>query len=88
MRFGSQHRRQQRRCRGNPSCLRPQGNRIIGQYVDGVAFGQRRAQRRVLLVWNRLILPGGRSIVLERLPGADSSAMPVLRMASITIGGI
>lgn len=28
-------------------------------------------QRRVLLVWNRLILPNGRSIVLERQPGAD-----------------
>ena len=50
--------------------LIPQGTRIIGQYDDGVTFGQ----RRVLLVWNRLILPGGRSIVLERLPGADASA--------------
>ncbi|MCR4266660.1 TrbI/VirB10 family protein [Nitratireductor sp. ZSWI3] len=49
--------------------LIPQGTRIIGQYDDGVTFGQ----RRVLLVWNRLILPGGRSIVLERLPGADMS---------------
>ncbi len=49
--------------------LIPQGTRIIGQYDDGVAFGQ----RRVLLVWNRLILPGGRSIVLERLPGTDAS---------------
>ena len=49
--------------------LIPQGTRIIGQYDDGVTFGQ----RRVLLVWNRLILPGGRSIVLERLPGADAS---------------
>ncbi|MCB1970012.1 MAG: TrbI/VirB10 family protein [Geminicoccaceae bacterium] len=49
--------------------LIPQGTRIIGQYDDGVGFGQ----RRVLLVWNRLILPGGRSIVLERLPGADAS---------------
>jgi len=49
--------------------LIPQGTRIIGQYDDGVIFGQ----RRVLLVWNRLILPGGRSIVLERLPGADAS---------------
>ena len=49
--------------------LIPQGTRIIGQYNDGVTFGQ----RRVLLVWNRLILPGGRSIVLERLPGADAS---------------
>ena len=49
--------------------LIPQGTRIIGQYDDGVTFGQ----RRVLLVWNRLILPGGRSIVLERLPSADAS---------------
>ncbi|GAB5378050.1 MAG: hypothetical protein AcusKO_45120 [Acuticoccus sp.] len=51
--------------------LIPQGTRIIGQYDDGVTFGQ----RRVLLVWNRLILPGGRSIVLERLPGADASGL-------------
>lgn len=49
--------------------LIPQGTRIIGQYDDGMTFGQ----RRVLLVWNRLILPGGRSIVLERVPGADAS---------------
>lgn len=49
--------------------LIPQGTRIIGQYDDDVTFGQ----RRVLLVWNRLILPGGRAIVLERLPGADAS---------------
>ena len=49
--------------------LIPQGTRIIGQYDAGVQFGQ----RRVLLVWNRLILPDGRSIVLERQPGADAS---------------
>ena len=48
--------------------LLPQGTRLIGQYDSGVAFGQ----RRVLLVWNRLILPNGRSIVLERQPGADA----------------
>lgn len=46
-----------------------QGTRIIGQYDAGVTFGQ----RRVLLVWSRLILPNGRSIVLERQPGADAS---------------
>ncbi|MFN5040061.1 MAG: TrbI/VirB10 family protein [Bradyrhizobium sp.] len=46
----------------------PQGTRIIGQYDNSVQFGQ----SRVLLVWNRLILPNGRSIVLERQPGADS----------------
>lgn len=48
--------------------LVPQGTRIIGQYDNGVGFGQ----RRVLLVWNRLIMPDGRSIVLERQPGANA----------------
>lgn len=48
--------------------LVPQVTRLIGQYDNGVGFGQ----RRVLLVWNRLIMPNGRSIVLERQPGADS----------------
>lgn len=50
------------------SLLVPQGTRIIGQYDNNVQFGQ----RRVLLVWNRLIFPNGRSIVLERQPGADT----------------
>ncbi|RVD30308.1 TrbI/VirB10 family protein, partial [Mesorhizobium sp. M4A.F.Ca.ET.020.02.1.1] len=49
------------------SLLIPQGTRVIGQYDSGVGFGQ----KRVLLVWNRLIFPDGRSIVLERQPGAD-----------------
>ncbi|MGV2052458.1 TrbI/VirB10 family protein [Agrobacterium sp. 22-209-1] len=47
--------------------LIPQGSRLIGQYDSQVAFGQ----SRVLLVWNRLIMPDGTSIVLERLQGAD-----------------
>lgn len=49
--------------------LIPQGARLIGQYDAQVSFGQSRA----LLVWNRLILPNGRSIILERQPGADAS---------------
>ncbi|MDE1993843.1 MAG: TrbI/VirB10 family protein [Rhizobiaceae bacterium] len=48
--------------------LVPQGTRIIGQYDNNVGFGQ----SRVLLAWNRLIFPNGRSIVLERQPGADA----------------
>jgi len=48
--------------------LIPQGARLIGQYDNSVAFGQ----SRVLLVWTRLILPDGKSIVLERQPGADT----------------
>jgi type IV secretion system protein VirB10 len=48
--------------------LIPQGSRLIGQYDSEVAFGQ----RRVLLVWTRLIRPDGSSIVLDRLPGMDT----------------
>jgi type IV secretory pathway VirB10-like protein len=48
--------------------LIPQGARLIGQYDAQVSFGQSRA----LLIWNRLIMPNGKSIVLERQPGADS----------------
>jgi len=49
--------------------LLPQGSRLIGEYDNSVAFGQ----RRILLVWTRIILPDGQSIVLERQPGADSA---------------
>jgi type IV secretion system protein VirB10 len=48
--------------------LIPQGARLIGVYDSQVAFGQ----SRVLLVWIRLIMPNGRSIVLERQQGADA----------------
>ena len=48
--------------------LIPQGSRLVGQYDAQIAFGQSRA----LLVWNRLIMPNGRSTVLERQPGADT----------------
>ena len=49
--------------------LVPQGGRLIGVYDSQVAFGQ----SRILLVWTRLIMPNGRSIVLERQQGADAS---------------
>ena len=47
--------------------LIPQGARLIGEYDAQVTFGQSRA----LLVWTRLIMPNGKSIVLERQPGVD-----------------
>jgi type IV secretion system protein VirB10 len=47
--------------------LIPQGAKLIGTYDSQVAFGQ----NRLLLVWTRLLLPNGRSIVLERQPAAD-----------------
>lgn len=49
--------------------LIPQGTRLIGAYDDSVTVGQ----RRVLLVWTRLVFPDGRSLVLERQPGADAA---------------
>ena len=48
--------------------LIPQGSRLLGVYDSQVGYGQ----RRVLLVWTRLILPDGSSIVLDRLPGTDT----------------
>ena len=50
------------------SLLVPQGARLIGIYDSHVTQGQ----SRVLLVWTRLIMPNGRSIVLERQQGADT----------------
>src|SRR3546814_7001610 len=41
------------------------------EYDNEIAAGQ----SRVLLAWARLILPGGRSIVLDGLPGADTAGM-------------
>lgn len=47
--------------------LIPQGTRLIGRYDSQVAFGQ----RRLLLVWTRMVLPDTSSIALDRLPGID-----------------
>lgn len=55
--------------------LIPQGARLIGDYDADVAFGQ----NRVLLAWNRLILPDGRSVVLERQPAADTQGFAGLQ---------
>jgi type IV secretory pathway VirB10-like protein len=49
--------------------LLPQGSRLLGQYDSQVTYGQ----RRVLLVWTRLLMPDGSSVVLERLPGVDGA---------------
>jgi len=48
--------------------LIPQGSKLIGVYDSQISFGQ----DRVLMVWTRLLMPNGRSIVLERQPGADT----------------
>ena len=55
--------------------LIPQGSRLIGDYDADVAFGQ----SRILLAWNRLILPDGRSILLDRQPASDPSGFAGLQ---------
>ncbi len=47
--------------------LIPQGSKLIGVYDSRTLFGQ----SRLLVAWTRLILPDGRSLVLEKLPAGD-----------------
>jgi type IV secretion system protein TrbI len=47
--------------------LVPQGARLLGTYRDGTRYGD----RRILLVWNRLILPNGWSLNLEGMEASD-----------------
>ena len=48
--------------------LIPQGARLLGVYDSVIAFGQERA----LVIWNRIILPDGSSVVIENLPATDT----------------
>ena len=48
--------------------LIPQGARLIGKYDNVVAFGQERA----LVIWQRIILPDGSSVVIDNLPATDT----------------
>lgn len=47
--------------------LIPQGARLIGRYDSQVAFGQ----SRVLVAWNRIIMPNGTSINIGSMTGSD-----------------
>jgi len=49
--------------------LIPQGSRLIGAYDSVVAFGQ----SRVLLVWQRIVMPDGSSIQIDNLPVTDAA---------------
>jgi type IV secretion system protein VirB10 len=49
--------------------LIPQGSRLIGSYDSVVAFGQSRA----LLVWYRIVMPDGSSIMIDNLPATDTA---------------
>lgn len=49
--------------------LIPQGTRVVGTYDSSVTFGQ----ERLLVVWQRLIFPDGKSIGLDNMQGVDLS---------------
>lgn len=47
----------------------PQGTRLIGRHEGESAHGDRRA----FLVWERMILPNGKSLILTEEPGVDGA---------------
>jgi type IV secretory pathway VirB10-like protein len=49
--------------------LIPLGTKIMGTYDSKVTFGQ----DRLLVVWNRLIFPNGKSIGIGNMPGIDTA---------------
>jgi type IV secretion system protein VirB10 len=49
--------------------LIPKGTRVIGAYDSRVSFGQ----RRVLLVWNRLVFPDGTTLNIAGSSGVDQA---------------
>jgi type IV secretion system protein TrbI len=55
--------------------LIPQGARLIGAYDSATAYGD----QRLLLVWNRLIMPNGWSISLDAMDGTDVAGAAGLR---------
>jgi len=48
--------------------LVPQGTKLLGSYDNMVSWGQ----DKVMLVWSRLIMPDGATIVLDNMPGVDT----------------
>jgi type IV secretion system protein VirB10 len=55
--------------------LIPQGTKVLGHYDSRITYGQ----QRLLIVWSRLILPSGRSIVLMNMPGTDQGGASGLK---------
>lgn len=45
----------------------PQGSKLVGKYDSKVAVGE----TRILMAWERIIFPDGRSIDLSGMPGVD-----------------
>lgn len=55
--------------------LVPQGARLLGSYDAATSHGD----QRLLIVWNRLVMPNGWSIALRGMPGADAAGASGVR---------
>lgn len=55
--------------------LVPQGARLLGTYDSATSHGD----RRLLVVWNRLVMPNGWSIALRGMPGTDAAGASGVR---------
>lgn len=55
--------------------LIPQGTRIIGIYDTRTAYAQTRGH----VIWQRLVFPNGKSLILPNLPGADQEGYTGLK---------
>lgn len=55
--------------------LIPRGSKLSGRYSSDVSFGT----ERIGVVWNHLIFPDGRTLVLEQAPGASANGASGLK---------
>lgn len=55
--------------------LIPKGTTLIGTYDSNVTFGQNRA----LVIWQRLIFPNGKTVLLDNMGGVDLSGYAGLK---------
>lgn len=60
---------------GGGYLLIPAGSRLVGEYAAVTGSGQ----QRLAVAWNRLILPSGKSIVLDKLAASDPQGMAGLQ---------
>jgi len=49
--------------------LLPQGSRLVGSYTSDVAYGQ----SRVMVAWQRIVFPDGKTMDIGAMPGADGA---------------
>jgi len=49
--------------------LLPQGARLVGSYTSDVAYGQ----SRVMVAWQRIVFPDGKTLDIGAMPGADEA---------------